>query len=239
MRQVAQEGLKELSDYPWDFMLLAAELYIRSGDLADAEHCIKQMNQKEILPAMVAYLEGLVADRRDNGYEAVRCWQRSIELGNRSLQTRLALATEFSRLGNTQLALRQLKILVSEMPDSFDARFALATMLAKAGRWTELEEQSQQALSISPGHLGVMLLNLQAQIQLLATSGAGADAQLWREIETQLEKLDQASNGALDVKFMKFQYALFRGNYTEAENLLSELKEHYPLDAALCYGKRR
>ncbi len=237
MRQVAEEGLKELSDYPWDFMLLAAELYIRTDDLADAEECIKQMNQKEILPAMVAYLEGLVADRRDNDYEAIRCWQRTIELGNRSLQARLALAMAFSRVGNTQSALQQLEILVSEMPNSFDARFALATMLAKAGRWEELEEQSRKALSISPGHLGVMLLNLQAGIQLLAGSDTSADAQVWQDIETQLGKLDQASGGALDVKFVKFQYALLRGNHTEAENVLSELKEQYPLDTKVALAE--
>jgi len=91
-------------------------MFIQSDELGRAEECVAQLKKKEISPAFVAFLEGLIADRRDQYYDAVKFWQRSVELGNRSLRIRLALTTAYSRLGDTRSALRQLETLVTEMP---------------------------------------------------------------------------------------------------------------------------
>jgi pentatricopeptide repeat protein len=231
MRQTADAGLKELAEQKWDFIPLAAELFIRSGDFTKAEECIKQMQQKEILPDAAAFLDGLMAYRKEQDYEAVKCWQRSIKLGNKSSQTRLMLASAFSHLGDNQSALRQLKTLVSETPNLPEAHFALATQLAQVGQWTEAEEQSKKTLLLSPGHLGAALLNLRARSRLLTISPAGQDAKAWQNIERELAALDQASNGALNVKLVRFQCALMKEDLTTAESVLSELKQMYPSDS--------
>jgi predicted Zn-dependent protease len=61
MLKIAEDGLKELSSQPWDFMPLATELYIHSGKLDRAADCISQLHQQDIAPAVVEYLEGLMA----------------------------------------------------------------------------------------------------------------------------------------------------------------------------------
>jgi tetratricopeptide (TPR) repeat protein len=228
MRNIAESGLKELSYQSVDFMPLAAELFIQSDNLGRAEECIKEMNQKEISPAYVAFLEGIISDRKGQSYEALKYWKRSIELGNRSLQTRLALVSAFSRLGDNQSALRQLEILVSEIPDSFDAHFALAAQQAQNGQWNKVEEETKKAISLSPKHLGAMLLNLQARSQLLVWSSAGQDLQAWQNIDKELAMLDKASDGALDVRLLRFRCDLLRDDQAAAESLLSEMKKQYP-----------
>jgi tetratricopeptide (TPR) repeat protein len=108
----------------------------------------------------VAFLEGLLAAERGNLFEAVKYWQQSIGLGNTSSQVRLVLASTLSRLGNTQLALGHLRSLVSERPDLFTGRLALAEMLAQTGNWTEAAEHAATAMRLSPENLRPALLFL-------------------------------------------------------------------------------
>ncbi|GAJ06139.1 unnamed protein product, partial [marine sediment metagenome] len=119
MLEIAETGLKELSSQPWDFMPLATELFIRGGRLDRAADCISEMNLKDVSPVPVAFLEGLLAAERGNLFEAVKYWQQSIGLGNKSSQVRLVLASALSLLGNTQTALGHLRTLVSERPELF------------------------------------------------------------------------------------------------------------------------
>jgi len=225
MLKIAETGLKELSSQPWDFMPTAADLFIRGGQLDRAADCISELRQKDIAPAAVAFLEGLVANNRGHTYEAVKCWQRSIELGNKSPQIRLALASALSQLGDTQSALRQLRTLVSERPNFSRGRLALANLLARAGNWTETAEHATAAIQLSPENLEPALLRLQARMQLLTASSAGENVQMWQDIEEQLSALDKATNGAAAVKLLQFQLALQQGNFTDAEGLITQLKK--------------
>ncbi len=92
MLKVAETALKELSFQPWDFMPTAIELYIRCDELDRADDCISKLRQKDIALSTTAFLEGLLADKKGQAYEAVKCWRRAIELGNKSPRIRLALA---------------------------------------------------------------------------------------------------------------------------------------------------
>ncbi len=236
MLKIAETGLKELSSQPWDFMPIATELFIRVGQLDRAADCISEMNLKDVSPVAVAFLEGLLAAERGNLFEAVKYWQQSIGLGNTSSQVRLALASVLSRLGNTQLALGHLRMLVSERPDLFTARLALAEMLAQTGNWTEAAEHAATAMRLSPENLRPVLLYLQARMQLLAVSSAGEpirqaqgrNEQMWQDIEERLSELEKATNGALEVKLMQLQLARQQGNFTEAEALVTQLKKEHP-----------
>jgi len=142
MLRIAEEGLKELSSAPWDFMPLATELFIRSDKLDEANDCISKMLEKDISPASVSFLRGLVASKQGNYYDAVKYWRQSIEKGNNSIHVRLALASALSRLGNTQSAIQQLRSLISESPGSFQGYLALGKLLAQTGNWIEAADNA-------------------------------------------------------------------------------------------------
>ncbi len=228
MLKVAETGLNKLASQPWDFMPTAAELYIKCDDLDHAGECISRLRQKDIAPATIAFLEGLLADRKGHGYEAVKHWRRAIQLGYNSPQIQLAMASVLYRLGDGQSALRQLENLVSERPDFFEGRLALARLLAKTGNWTETAEQARIAMQISPDSTEAALLHKQAQIQLLAEKQTDKDSPLWQNIEDHLTKMQNTTNAALGVKLLQFQLEIQRSNFVGAEALLTELKEAHP-----------
>jgi len=225
MLKTAEAGLKALSSQPWDFMPTAAELFIRCGELNRATDCISKLRQKDIAPATVALLEGLVAELEGQGYEAVKCWHRAMELGNKSPRVRLSLASTLSRLGDAQSALRQLRSLVSERPNFFEGRLALVRLLARTGRWAEAAEQARIARQISPDNLSAVLLHIQSQIQLLAESQTDENSLMWQEVDKQLARLESAIDSALEIKLLRFQLKMRQRNFADAELLLTELKK--------------
>jgi tetratricopeptide (TPR) repeat protein len=228
MLKIAQTGLKELSAQPWDFMPTATELYIRCDQLELASDCISKLRQKDIAPATTAFLEGLLADKRGKGYEAVKCWYRAIQLGNESAGTRLALAVTLSRLGDKQSAIRQLRTLVSERPNLFEGHLNLAKLLAEIGNWAEAAEQANMAIQLFPKNLESSLVYIRSRMQLLAETKADKDSRLWQEVEDNLASLDKASNGALPVKLLQFQLATRRYRFDKARQLLGDIKNNYP-----------
>ena len=228
MLKVAETGLKELSSQPWDFMPTAAELYIRCDELDSATDCISRLRQKDIAPPTTAFLEGLLADKKDHGYEAVKCWHRAMELGEKSARIRLALASALSRLGDIQSALRQLRTLVSERPNLLDGRLALARLLAQNGNWAEAVEQARIGRQISPSSLDAALLHTQARIPLLVESKTDEDSPIYKDIEDHLIRLENATDGTLQVKLLQFQLAMQQGDFGGAEALVAELKKAHP-----------
>jgi len=227
MLKVAQEGLRELSSQPWDFMPLAAELFLRCGRPQDANDCISQLSSKSISPSAVAFLRGLVAADQGNLFEAVKRWQQSMESGNKSAQVRLALASAFSGLGDAQSAVRQLRTLISERPGSSEGHLALARLLAQSGRWAETAEYAARAGELAPENLESAVLLLQAEMQLLLTKSARpgqTHAQMWQDMQARLSALEKTAGASDDVKLLQFQFALQEGNFGQAETLVTQLK---------------
>ncbi len=228
MLKVAQEGLKKLSSQPWDFMLVAAELFIRSGELELASGCISQLHQKDIAPATVLFLEGLVASNRGNISEALRCWRESMKLGNKSPAIRLAMASALSRLGDTQSAIQQLRTLIFENVDYYNGHIALAQLLIGLGNWAEAAEEAATALSLAPNSRDAALLYMQAQIQLLTESSDSREqinSNILQDLENQLSSLDNDDMINDNVKMLKFHLAMQQHDFTEAQELISQLKK--------------
>jgi tetratricopeptide (TPR) repeat protein len=228
MQEVAETGLKELSSQPWDFMPLAAELFIRCGKLEDANDCISKMNEKDISSASVEFLQGLIAADQGHTSDAVKYWRQSMESGNKSIHVRLSLASAMSRLGNTQSAIQQLRTLISENPGSFEGYLALAKLLAQTGDWAEAADYAARAVKLSPDNQESVLLYVQAQIQLLSTtrgSQGTVDMQALNNIQQQLSVLEKNAESAGEVKLLQFRLALKQNKLTEAESLIAQLKE--------------
>ncbi len=234
MLKVAETGLKELSSQPWDFMLTAAELYLKCDELDRTGDCISKLRQKDIAPAATAFLEGLLADREGHSSEAAKYFRRAIQLGNKPPQVnpppqvRLALASALSRSGNAQSALRQLRTLVSEWPNFLDGRLALGRLFAQTRNWAETAEQARIARQISPNSLDAALLHTQARMQLLAARPTGESAQMWQEIEDQLAALEKAADNTFPIKASQLQLAFLRSQFGKAQQLLEEMKNSHP-----------
>jgi len=230
MLTTAENGLKALSSQPWDFMPLAAELFIHSGELERAADCISKLRQEDIAPAIIPYLEGLIAVEKGEISEAVKYWQRSIELGNESVQVKLAIASALSNLGDTQSALNQLRNLVSEKPDSFDGHLALAKLLAQISDWTEAQRHAIKAQELAPENPEPALLLIQARLQMRpqVQNTDIEDEQFWQDIEEQFSELDRTASESLEVSLLKLQIEMQKGNYENAQELVTLLKQDYP-----------
>ena len=83
MYTVAEEGMKAMGSQMWDFMPVATHLLILSGHLDKVEEYLSQMRSKDLEPAQVAYLEGLLAEKQGRLRDAVAAWDRSVSLGTR------------------------------------------------------------------------------------------------------------------------------------------------------------
>jgi tetratricopeptide (TPR) repeat protein len=228
MLRVAETGLKELSAQPWDFMPMAAELFIRCGKLEDADDCISKMRQEDISPASVEFLQGRLAAEQGRLSDAVKHWRQSMESGNKSAQVRLALASALSQLGNMQSAIQQLRLLLSENPGSFEGYLSLAKLLARTGNWAEAADGAARAVALRPDNQEAVLLYLQAQIQLLFMSPGEqgpANAQMLGNIRQQLADLEKNSSSVGQVNLLRFKLALRQHELTEAESLIAQLNE--------------
>ena len=228
MLKVAQDALEALSSQPWDFMPIAANLYIQCGRFDDANDCITKLNQKGIAPVSVAFLRGSVAAKQGRLREASERWRQSMEYGNRSPQVRLALASALSRLGDVQSAKRQLRILISERPNSSQARLALARLLAQSGNWVEAAEHARRANELRPDDTESALLHLQAQIKLLMqdpTNQGVGHSQRVEAIEAQLSALKEVLGESVDIGLLEFEFALQCGQFAKARKLVDGLDQ--------------
>ncbi len=224
MSRVAQTGLARLSSQPWDFMPLAAELYIRCEQLDRAGECISRMRQKEVAPATAAFLEGLLAERQGKGYEAIKAWRRAQELGGRSARIRLALAAALSQMGDSQAALNQLRTLVSEQPNLLAARLSLARLLGETGQWAVAVEQSGIAKQIAPRSSEAQLLDIRARLRLLSGSRPDRNAAAYREMESILTAMSDATGGALEVQLLQFELAMQRDGPAAGQKIIEQMK---------------
>ena len=228
MIEIAQEGLKELSSQPWDFMPLATELYIRSGEFDKASEYISKLKQNNFEQSMVLYLEGLAAEEKGNLLDAAKQWERAIEAGNTSNRLKLELASVFSRLGDTQSAINQLRSLVSANPESFEGQVALAKILAQSGNWTQAQVHAVKAVQLEPGNSEALLLQLQTQMQI---DGSNSDnTQNLQNANEILAKMESSGVDSIDAGLLQLEIEMQKGNFSMANELINQLKQKYPAE---------
>ncbi len=237
MLEVAENGLRELASQPWDFMPIATELFIRSGQHDRAAECISEMNQKDIDPIRVTFLEGLLAFNRGRVFEAIKYWNESLKLVNAlspafrlalTPKVRLPLSSALSIVGDNQSALQQLRILVSENPNHVTGHLELARLLAQVELWAESSEHAATAKRLSTEKTEASLLYLQAQMQLRAAGLTGQNVLTFQDLEKQLSELEKAASNLPEFKLLKFRHALLQSNFTDARALVNQLKKDYP-----------
>ncbi len=231
MQTVAEEGLKDLATYPWDFMPWAAELFIRAKQFDQARDCILKMQKKDIEPARNAFLEGYLAHEQGQLQQAATFWRKAIALGYQSRQdptwrghyppVRMFLASALQKLGDLQMAIEQLRLLVADVPDYPQFNLALAQLLAQTEDWPGVLEQARTVLRLIPDQPDATLLELQARMRLLVGQDESpATRNAWREIEAKLAELAQKGEKADQVKLLQVQASMFQGKRADAARML-------------------
>jgi tetratricopeptide (TPR) repeat protein len=239
MLDIAESGLKTLARHPWGFMTVAAELFIRGNNLQRAKDCITQLDSRGINPEHIAFLNGLVSDSEGNTTEAIKHWQRAIELGSKSPTVRLAIASALVRSGDMSSAFRHLRAVVSEQPDYPAGWIALARLSAQTGNWTEAVEHSRKAVELAPKDTEAALLHLQCTIQAQAASRTGIDNQALQTIEQRLSEIEKSAAGGLQASLIRIDLALQRKDMAAAERLLAQAKQAYPEDVRVAMAQAR
>ena len=260
MRMVATEGMKALAAYPWDFMPVATRLLILSSDSAaqkedgsaelsdqaTIDDYLLQMRNREIDPPVVAFLQGLAAERRGLLSEAITHWQRAVSLPGAGEQTLVTayrgLASAYASLGDYRSAITQHQILLSKSlrnpTDLLISHAELARLYTQVKDWPKVVEEArwvqEAADRYPPMVLEARLLALRASAYMKAGSGAADSKQAaWRDLETQAVELDTDTDGVFPVKFLRVQIALMQNKIDEAETLLTDLEGKYPSDLRL------
>jgi tetratricopeptide (TPR) repeat protein len=248
---IAEAGLKELAAYPWDFMPTAAELFVAANQPDKALDCISQMRQRGMQRGLLAFLDGLVAGAKGNLWDAVKRWQEAVTQGHtvheyagrvgEAVFVRMLLASSYTQLGDAQSASGQLQTLISES-STYDQRYrrlalleghlTLAQLMTRTRNWSGVLEHARAAQQAAPVYREARMLDLQAQIFLLADADPSAPGrqQTWQVIENGLAELDKAMDGAVQVKLLWAQALSRQGKSAEAAKLLEEARSKDPSD---------
>ena len=232
MEEVADGGLAALGADRWDFLPLAAELFIRSGQHERAKDCLAQMRQKDLLPAHVAYLEGMLAEREGRLRDAIRHWREAISLkfpdplGEPSPVPHVLVASAYTRLGDLQSAINELREAVADYPSDLPSRLTLARLLVDARNWPAALEQARQVKELDPNHPEARMLEMQSLARLLAVADPNLAEvkQGRRDLESRLKDLEAMGEDPSQIELLRAQLAVAEGRFAEAESLLRRLE---------------
>lgn len=236
MLKTAQEGLKELSSQPWDFMPTAVELFIRAAQLDIAEDYIKKLSEKTISPMRVAFLKGLLAEAKKQYQKTIYHYQQARQSGDSSEKTSLSLAKTYYLAGDTQSAILQLRSLISEKPYSFTGHLELAKLLRKTNSLAEAVEHVRLAMQLDPENTNAPLFYAQTQIRLIELNQpTGKQEQIWNDIENLIAELENITGTTVQVKLMQCRLAIQRQQFPDAEEILKSLKADgaLPIEVAI------
>ena len=244
MVAVAQAGLEGLAKQPWDFMPVAAELYIRAGKMEEAGRCVERMREKDVFPEGADYLAGRIAFEQGHVQAAINYWVSAVGLGyddrlsfffTSSPPVRMALAEAYEQSGDLDSAIRQMRSLISEKSELNDPRailmqvtgdLYLGRLLIEAEDWEGAMDAARRARILVPSLTAASVLQLQARISQLIADGASPDDSNWQDIEAQLRDLTQRPGESFVAGLLRVRVARGQQQYANAERLLDELERN-------------
>ncbi len=242
MRQVADESQAALKDNKWDFLGIAAELYVRAGDYDQARACLKGLINENDRPAEVAFLEGLIAYQQDRTQEAVQRWQRALSLGYsgpssgtqyylgfKPLSLKFLLASAQAQLGDPMSSRQLLSSLASDNRNDAQVQVLLARHMAGIGDWMQAKMYAQQSLIADPNNSDAEQLNLEADVMLLVDEGEAVSENKWQEVEQRVQRLEGTDEDPMFSALLTFHIALARKDYSLATALLDQLAPTDPV----------
>ena len=150
MINIADQGLKQLHPQSWDFLPIAAELYIQGGATVRALQCLDELDKQDFAPAHTSFLQGLLAAKTGNGGDAAKFFRKSIDLGNKEPMTRMMLAQSLASQGDNNSAINEMQILISKEPDWDQAKIYFGALLIQNGDPHGAVQQANEVLRYQP-----------------------------------------------------------------------------------------
>jgi len=222
MHDVAKTGLDSLAPDVFDFLPVAAQLYIKSDSPESAKSIIEQMNSSNANPAIVAYLYGLGATRQAKWHDAIKNLQNAIKLGYNSREANLLYADAMTRIGDLQSAVLHLRKMIASNPNEFAARTMLAELLMSTGNYSQAQQQFRKALELDPQNEHVRLMEIQARIDMLSLNRANQDPTEWLELFNELKVMATQMPELSSMALTTANAAILAGQFDHAEDILSK-----------------
>ncbi len=229
MVATADQALEKLGYKSWDFLELATELYINGEDYAKAEKTLDKMSSQGDNRAQALFFRGLIESQKNNKLKAAELLREAVDLGYKTSRARILLAQAYSETGDLSSGIQQLRALVNEMPDSFQAHVNLAKLLSQNDDPTSAAEEAQQALQINPSSSEAMMLFIRNKSKSLTRAGVPKNHAEWISLEEKVAKFAPYNKEMDDVIiFNKFKLALYRSDVEKAKRLFQNLENVYP-----------
>ena len=228
MRTTAERAMIVLEKDPWDFMPIAAELFIRCGEINKAETLVEQLKLNEINPAAVKWLEGLQLQAQGRDYEAIKKWHIAEKMGYNSEKITPEMLNEFVKAGNNESALILLRRKTIEEPERFKWHYLLAQLALDEQLYSEALSHSNKALSLRPNSIESYILNAKIRIYLPTGSKQITKCENLTILSEQLSKLSTLPSNDIEIELLKFKCKLECEEYEKAEEIITKLQQSYP-----------
>lgn len=226
--QTADLAMEKLGYKNWDFLELAAELYITAENYEKANQAIDRLETLEENRAKILFYRGLIQQQKGNQKDAAKMVREAVDLGYKTPRARITLASAYSETGDLSSGIAQLRSLVNEIPDNFDAHYNLAKLLLQNNDPAGAAEHAQQAMQINPANSEVVMLYVKAKSLALSRAGVSQDHPEWKLLEDKISEYESSFGKEGDIIVNKFRLALRRGNKDEAQSLLQQIRQKDP-----------
>jgi tetratricopeptide (TPR) repeat protein len=224
MAEVAAAGLRENRRQRWDFVPIAAELFIRAGRLSEAADCLAELKKEGVAPLPTLYLEGLLAEGRGQDHSAIQYWRKAGQCGYKSDEMVFGLARAYRRTGDMQSAIRELQSFTSGNSDNVYAQLMCSDLYAEIGDWKDTLGHLNPAAKIASNDPEIAFRTIRAKMRLAATEQNGATSGVWAEYEKQLSALEEKVEDKLPIRLLRAEAAMRNKDFAKAQQIVDELR---------------
>lgn len=225
MAAIADQGLKALGDDSVEFMPMAAELYIKSQNNDRARECVAALRKAEVNEMVLAYIEGVIAEKDTNWSLAAKSFRKAYDLGRKDEETAIRTAGALTRCGDYLAASQIISAFLNTQSESFRGHLLAGDLMARQRQWTLAMNHLKKALLLNPSSSEAVLMTLQIRMQRLASTSVQGDSwdALINDITAILKQQDSVSSRA-----MLFQAASAAGNKELMKQQVEHLKSAFP-----------
>lgn len=228
MGAVADEALNNLGYNSWDFLTIACDLFINAGNYEQAEKTVSQLSTLEDSRAQVLYYKGLIENQKSNKTAAIKYLREAIDLGYKTPRARIILAGAYAETGDLTSGIQQLRALISDVPDNFDALLSLAKLLAQNDDPSGAAEKAMNALQLNPASAEAVLLYTQSRMKILSAMGVSKDSPEWVALEEKLQSFGESNTAQENIILSQLKIAVRRNDIEKASTINKKLNADYP-----------
>lgn len=224
----AQKGLDELKgERRTEFLPLATELYLTSGDTAKAREVLDEFREAALKADprgewsgdQLAYLTASVVLAEGRAFKAIGLLRPVIRKNPQYVDAWYLLASAYQQSGQRLRSLEALEQYVTRRADDSGAAYRVAVGYRSVD-WEKVLRYSDTALTADSDHLKSRFLSIEARLHL---AGRGASSlRAYDRIEEELAELVELHPKEPDVRGLQAELAIRRGENERAVAILEQ-----------------